>query len=78
MSVSEVKTAIENGNVVFGLKQTLKNAKKIKQVFVVKDARDCVLKTLDDNKIVYKALKNKKEMEKLLGLDFACEVFSIK
>ena len=78
MSVNEIKEAMKNESVYFGLKQTLKNAKKIKHVFVAKDTRDEILKVLDENKIEYKPLKNKKEMSKLLDLNFVSEVFSIK
>ncbi len=78
MTINDIKEAMNKGDVYFGLKQTLKNSKKIKSVFVAKDTRDEVLKTLDDKKILYKALKTKKEMAKLLDIDFIPEVYSIR
>jgi ribosomal protein L7Ae-like RNA K-turn-binding protein len=77
MSVNEIKEAMKNGSVYFGLKQTLKNKKKIKSTFVAKDTREEILKELENNKIEYKPLKSKKEMSKLLDLNFTSEVFSI-
>ncbi len=78
MSVKEIKEAIENKNVYFGLKECVKHKKEIKNVYVTKNAREVTLQKLSDSKIDYKILKDKKEMVKLLNLDFFCEVFSIK
>ncbi len=77
MSVNEIKEEMKNGKVYFGLKQALKNKKKLKSVFVVKDVREDILNVLKENEIEYKPLKNKKEMSKLLDLNFSSEVFSI-
>jgi len=78
MSVKEIKDAMENNSVYFGVKESIKHKKEIKNVYVIKDARESTLKKLDDAKITYKPLKTKKEMVKLLNLDFLSEVFSVK
>ncbi len=78
MSINDIKEAMKNESVYFGLKETLKNIKKIKNVFVSKDVRSNTLKVLDEKKVEYKMLKDKEEMSKLLDLNFTSEVFSIK
>lgn len=78
MSVNDIKEAMKNESVYFGLKETLKNIKKVKNVFVSKDARSNTLKVLDEKKIKYKILKDREEMSKLLDLNFTSEVFSIR
>jgi len=78
MSVKEIKDAIENKNIYFGVKESIKHKKDVKTVYVVKDARESTLEKLNSAKITYKSLKTKKEMVKLLNLDFLSEVFSIK
>lgn len=87
MSVKEIKENLEQGNVLFGLKQALKSlggkskgkgkSSKIR-VFVAKDARENVFEALEKAKIEFDVLKNKEEISKDLGLDFESEVYSIK
>lgn len=78
MSLREIKESMENGSVFFGIKQTLKNKGKLKNVFITKDARDITVEQLEDAKIEFDVLKSKTDMAKELNLDFECEVFSLK
>ncbi|MDP6641391.1 MAG: hypothetical protein QF381_03035 [Nitrososphaerales archaeon] len=78
MSVKEIGEAIESGNIVFGIKQTLKLGKKAKNVFIAKDARDDTVEKLEAAKIEFDVLKSKADLAKELNLDFESEVFSIK
>ena len=78
MSVKEIGEAIESGNVVFGIKQTLKLGKKAKSVFIAKDTRDDTVEKLEAAKIEFDVLKSKADLAKELNLDFECEVFSLK
>ncbi len=77
MSIKEIKEAMEKGNVLFGVRQALKN-KKLKQVFISKDTRDETVEKLEAAKIEFDVLKSKADISKELNLDFECEVFSIK
>jgi len=78
MSIKEIKEAIEKEEVLFGIRQTIKNKKNLKRVFVPKDAREETIKRLESEGIEFTTLKAKEEMAKELNLDFGCEVFSIK
>ena len=78
MSIKDIKEAIENNDIIFGVKQTLKGGKKLKNVFIAKDTRDETVEKLDAAGIEFDVLKSKAELAKELNLDFACEVFSIK
>jgi ribosomal protein L7Ae-like RNA K-turn-binding protein len=77
MSVKEIKEAMEKGKVLFGIKQAIKNKKKISNVFVAKDIREEVIEKLEKDGIEFVVLKSKRELGKELNLDFDCEVFSI-
>lgn len=76
MSVKEIKESLEKGHVYFGIRQTIKHAKKIKNVYITKDARDQTAEALDKANIEFVVLKPKSDMTKELNLDFECEVFS--
>jgi ribosomal protein L7Ae-like RNA K-turn-binding protein len=78
MSVKEIKDAIESGNVLFGIRQSLKNSKKLKNVFIAKDTRDETVEKLEAAKIEFIVLKSKEDLARELNLDFECEVFSLK
>lgn len=78
MSIKEIRESMEKGRVYFGIRQALKNAKKLKSVFLSKDARDSTAEKLDSANIEFTVLKSKDEMAKELNLDFECEVFSLK
>ncbi len=77
MSVKEIKEAMEKGNVLFGIRQALKGGKKIKMVFIAKDARDETVEKLEAAKVEFDVLKSKADIAKELNLDFECEVFSL-
>ncbi len=77
MSIKEIKEAMDDGNVFFGVRQALKN-KKLKQVFISKDTRDETVEKLEFAKVEFDVLKSKEDIAKELNLDFECEVFSIK
>ena len=77
MSIKEIKEAIKNESVFFGVRQALKN-KKLKQVFIAKDTRNETVEKLESAKIEFDVLKSKADITKELNLDFECEVFSIK
>ena len=78
MSVKEIKEAMENALVLFGVLQSLKNKGKLKNVFIAKDTRDETVERLENAKIEFDVLKSKADMAKELNLDFECEVFSLK
>ena len=77
MSVKEIKEAMENGKVCFGIRQALKGGKKLKSVFICKDTRDESVEKLEAVGIGFDVLKLKEELAKELNLDFECEVYSI-
>ena len=78
MSVKVIKEAMKNNNVFFGIRQAIKNKKKVKMIFIAKDTRDETVEKLEDAKIEFDVLKPKTELAKELNLDFECEVFSLK
>ncbi|MFH1452024.1 MAG: hypothetical protein ABIF88_02530 [archaeon] len=77
MGIKEIKEAMEKGKVYFGIRQALKNPKKLKSVFIAKDARDLVVEKLEGVGIEFVVLKSKADIAKELNLDFECEVISI-
>jgi ribosomal protein L7Ae-like RNA K-turn-binding protein len=77
MSIKELREAIDEEKVLFGIKQAIKVGKKSKAVFICKDTRDEVVEKLESSGIEFVVLKSKEELTKELGLDFECEVFSI-
>lgn len=77
MGIKEIKDAVESKKAYFGLKECIKHKKSLKEVYLVKDAREEIVNQLNENKIKFSFLKPKKEVIKLLNLDFNCEVFSI-
>ncbi|RMD45788.1 hypothetical protein D6829_01330 [Candidatus Pacearchaeota archaeon] len=77
MSLKEIRDAMSGGTVYFGIRQTLKNAKKVKKVFVVKDVREETVRKLKEAGFSVDFLKPKSEVSKELGIGFECEVFSI-
>jgi ribosomal protein L7Ae-like RNA K-turn-binding protein len=80
MSLKDLKDALKEKKVGFGLKQALKTkkGKKKVRVFVAKDVRNETLDKLQENNINFEFLKTKKEISKELGLDFESEVFLIE
>jgi ribosomal protein L7Ae-like RNA K-turn-binding protein len=80
MSLKDLKDALKEKKVGFGLKQALKTKKDKKKVriFVAKDVRNETLDKLQENNINFEFLKTKKEISKELGLDFESEVFLIE
>lgn len=76
MSIKEIKEAMEDKSVFFGVRQALKN-KKLKQIFIAKDTRDKTVERLESAGIEFDVLKSKADITKELNLDFECEVFSI-
>lgn len=79
MSLKDLKEAAEKDKVTFGLKQALKNSKSKKKikVYVVSDVRQEVFKKLEEKGIDFERIKSRQDVQKELGLDFECEVFSI-
>jgi|ETNmetMinimDraft_2_1059921.scaffolds.fasta_scaffold116085_2 ribosomal protein L7Ae-like RNA K-turn-binding protein len=77
MSLKEIKDSIEKESVLFGIRQSLKNSKKLSNVFIAKDARDETVEKLESANIEFVVLKSKEEISKELNLDFECEVFSL-
>jgi|TARA_Y100000310_G_C20558768_1_gene751954 ribosomal protein L30E len=83
MSIKEIKEAIDEGKMMFGVKQAVKHSKgkgkdNVSRVFVAKDARDVTIDKLEEAKVEFEVLKTKEEIAKELGTDFESEVFSIK
>ena len=77
MSVKEIKEAMKQGRVYFGIRQALKSAKKLSDVFITKDTQDKTVGRLDAAGVEFVVLKSKADIAKELNLDFECEVFSI-
>lgn len=77
MGIKEIKDALDDKKAYFGLKECIKHKKNLKDVYLVKDAREEIINKLNENKIKFTFLKTKKEVIKLLNLDFNCEVFSV-
>jgi ribosomal protein L7Ae-like RNA K-turn-binding protein len=78
MSIKEIKEAIEDKKVIYGINQTLRKGKKLKHVFIAKDSRDSTVEKLDAAGIEFDVLKSKSDLAKELNLDFYTEVISIK
>lgn len=78
MTIKEIKEAMEKGEVYFGIRQALKHAKKLSNVFIAKDTREETVEKLESAKIEFIVLKSKEDLAKELNLDFECEVFSLK
>lgn len=78
MSVKELKEGIEEGKVLFGIKQALKVGKKAKNIFIAKDTRDETVGRLESAELAFDVLKSKTDLTKELNLDFECEVFCLK
>jgi len=78
MSVKELKEAIEKDKVYFGIRQAIKNAKNLKNVFIAKNARDETVEKLEKAGIEFVVLKTKEDLARELNLDFESEVFSTK
>ncbi|MFA5060972.1 MAG: hypothetical protein WC494_01485 [Candidatus Pacearchaeota archaeon] len=77
MSIKDIKEAMEKEKVFFGVKQAIKNKKKISSVFVAKDVRDETIDKLEKAGVEFIVLKPKRELSRELNLDFDCEVFSV-
>lgn len=82
MTMKNLIDANEEGNVIFGIREILKLAKKKKlkkgySVFIAKDARDDVVLKLENAGIEFEVLKSKKDISKELGIDFNSEIFLI-
>jgi ribosomal protein L7Ae-like RNA K-turn-binding protein len=77
MSVKEIKEAMEKDSVCFGIRQVIKNPKKMRSVFIAKDARDSTVEKLESVGVEFVVLKSKAELARELNLDFGCEVFSL-
>jgi len=78
MSIKEIREGIGKGIVFFGVRQAIKNKKKLKQVFIARDARDETVEMLEKADIEFTVLKPKSDMAKELNLDFESEVYSIR
>jgi ribosomal protein L7Ae-like RNA K-turn-binding protein len=78
MTIKEIKEAIKDNKIYFGIKQALKRKKDIKAVFITKDTREETVEKLENAKIEFSVLKDKDEITKNLNLDFTSEVFSIQ
>ncbi|MCK4997601.1 hypothetical protein KAS08_04815 [Candidatus Pacearchaeota archaeon] len=78
MSIKEIKEAIEDEKVIYGINQTLKKGKKLKRIFIAKDSRDSTVEKLDEAELEFDVLKSKSDLAKELNLDFYTEVISIQ
>lgn len=78
MSVKEIKEAMAEEKVVFGVKQALKLGKKAKRIFIAKDTRDETVEKLESAGVEFDVLKSKADLARELNLDFFAEVISIK
>lgn len=78
MSMKELREGIDEGRVLFGIKQALKLGKKAKNIFIAKDTRDETVERLEKAGLEFDVLKSKADLSKELNLDFGAEVFSLK
>jgi len=78
MTIKEIREAMEEGKVYFGIRQALKHSKKLSNVFIAKDTREETVEKLESAKIEFIVLKSKEDLAKELNLDFECEVFSLR
>lgn len=80
MSLKDIKDAIIEKKIIFGLRESLKNirGKKKAKVYVVSDAREDTFKKLKERGVEVESLKKKQDVAKELNLDFECEVFLVK
>ena len=77
--VIELKKAIEERKVLFGIKQVMKNTKDLEKVFVVTDCRNEIIGILENNKVDIEFLDfSKEKLANKLMLDFKCEVFGLR
>lgn len=77
--VTELQKHIDSEMVLFGLRESLKNSKKISKLFVAKDARQNIMRQLNEKNMDVEVLSlNKRELNDKLALGFECEVFGIK
>ena len=77
MSLKEIKEASEKGKLLIGVKECIKNKKKVKNVFIAKDTRDETVEQLEKAGIEFTVLKTKIDMARELNMNFTSEVFSI-
>ena len=78
MGLKEIKEALENKKIIFGIRELLKNKKKVKKVYVAKDCRNETKNKLFESEIDFEELnKTKKEIAQELKIDFLSEVYSI-
>lgn len=77
MNVKDIKVAMGNNSVLFGIKQALKKKGKLKYVFIAKDTRDETVNKIEKAGIEFDVLKSKSDIAKELNLDFECEIFSL-
>ena len=78
MTVKELREGIDEGKVLFGIKQALKLGKNAKNIFIAKDTRDKTVEKLEKAGLEFDVLKSKGDLTKELNLDFECEVFSLR
>ena len=77
--VDEIRDAIKEEKVVFGVKQSLKNAKDLNKVILAVDCRDQIKQLMRVNKVKFEILDfSKEEIASRLGLDFQCEIFGLR
>lgn len=77
--VSALHSFIEAGNVVFGTRECVKHAKKMKSVFVTSDIRPSSLALLEKHGVLIESLDvTKQEAMDKLSLAFQCEAFGVR
>ncbi len=77
--VDDLKKFIHENKVIFGIRQNMKNSKKIDKVFVPIDAREETIEALKGKNIAIDFVDMpKQEISDKLELNFFCEVFGVK
>ena len=75
----ELKSFIKDRKVIYGIKETVKNAEQIERAFITADCREHIKRLLDVNKIKTEVLDlSKEDIAISLELKFKCEVFGLK
>ena len=77
--VKELQGFIKQDKVFFGMRECLKQNKKISKAFTPNDIRQATIKQLEKSGVEFEMLDmNKVEAAEKLGLGFMCEVFGVK
>ncbi|HLC54330.1 MAG TPA: hypothetical protein VJK07_01745 [Candidatus Nanoarchaeia archaeon] len=77
--VSELREFVDADKVIFGMRECLRNGKKLGRVFIASDTRHEMHDEIKKLGIEVEQIElSKKEISDKLGIEFLCEVFGVK